>query len=53
MGTLARSVREMCVRAGPALNALMSYHDSGRQALQIALRFMCAVQQLVLSWIRR
>ena len=31
----------------------MSYYDSGRQALQIALRFMCAVQQLVLSWIRR
>ena len=51
--TFARSYREMCMQAGPALNGLMSYYDSGRQALQIALRFLYAVQQLVFQWIRR
>ena len=31
----------------------MSYYDSGRQALQIALRFLYACQQLVFQWIRK
>ena len=31
----------------------MSYYDSGRQALQIALRFLYATQQLVFQWIRK
>ena len=43
----------MAVRAGPALNGLMSYYDSGRQALQIALRFLYSCQQLVFQWIRK